>query len=122
MVADRDGVIMVTPLPGITEAKPGSAMRAFPGIKAVVVNDEGAPVERGESGFLTIQRPWPSMLRTLWQDDKRYIDTYWSRFGNEIYFAGDGARREPAPPRRDPAGRGAPLGQRPAPGCIAGDG
>jgi acetyl-CoA synthetase len=86
------GAIMVTPLPGITEAKPGSAMRAFPGINAVVVNDEGAPVERGESGFLTIQRPWPSMLRTLWHDDERYIDTYWSRFGNEIYFAGDGAR------------------------------
>jgi acetyl-CoA synthetase len=86
------GAIMITPLPGITEAKPGSAMRVFPGIKAVVVNDEGNPVERGESGFLTIQRPWPSMLRTLWRDDERYIDTYWSRFGNDVYFAGDGAR------------------------------
>jgi acetyl-CoA synthetase len=86
------GAIMITPLPGITESKPGSAMRAFPGIKPVVVNDEGNPVERGESGFLTIQRPWPAMLRTLWNDDERYVETYWSRFGNEIYFAGDGAR------------------------------
>ncbi|HSK96388.1 MAG TPA: hypothetical protein VK891_07220, partial [Euzebyales bacterium] len=60
--------------------------------KPVVVNDDGNPVERGESGFLTLQRPWPSMLRTLWNDDERYIETYWSRFGNEIYFAGDGAR------------------------------
>jgi acetyl-CoA synthetase len=67
-------------------------MRAFPGIKPVVVNDEGNPVERGESGFLTIQRPWPAMLRTLWNDDERYVETYWSRFGNEIYLAGDGAR------------------------------
>jgi acetyl-CoA synthetase len=86
------GAIMITPLPGITETKPGSAMRAFPGIKPVVVNDEGNPVERGESGFLTIQRPWPAMLRTLWNDDERYVETYWARFGNEIYFAGDGAR------------------------------
>jgi acetyl-CoA synthetase len=86
------GAIMITPLPGITAAKPGAAMRPFPGIKSVVVDDEGNPVERGESGFLTLQRPWPAMLRTLWEDDERYIDTYWSRFGKDVYFAGDGAR------------------------------
>jgi acetyl-CoA synthetase len=86
------GAIMITPLPGITESKPGSAMRPFPGIKPVVVDDEGNPIETGEAGFLTLQRPWPAMLRTLWNDDERYIDTYWARFGNEIYFAGDGAR------------------------------
>ena len=86
------GAIMITPLPGITESKPGSAMRPFPGIKSVVVDDGGNPIETGEAGFLTLQRPWPAMLRTLWKDDERYIDTYWARFGNEIYFAGDGAR------------------------------
>jgi acetyl-CoA synthetase len=86
------GAIMITPLPGITESKPGSAMRPFPGIKPVVVDDDGNPIETGEAGFLTLQRPWPAMLRTLWNDDERYIDTYWARFGNEIYFAGDGAR------------------------------
>ena len=83
---------MITPLPGITATKPGSAMRAYPGIKAVVVDDAGKPVEPGQGGYLTIQRPWPAMLRTIWGDDQRYIDTYWSRFGNETYFAGDGAK------------------------------
>jgi acetyl-CoA synthetase len=86
------GAIMITPLPGITAAKPGSAMRAFPGIKAVVVDEQGKPVARGSGGYLTIQRPWPAMLRTLWGDDERYRETYWSRFGNEVYFAGDGAK------------------------------
>ncbi len=86
------GAIMVTPLPGITEAKPGSAMRAFPGVKAVVVDERGKPVNPGGGGYLTLQRPWPAMLRTLWGDDERYRDTYWSRFGAEIYFAGDGAK------------------------------
>jgi len=86
------GAIMITPLPGITVAKPGSAMRDFPGVKSVVVDNRGKPVPPGGGGFLTLQRPWPSMLRTLWGDDERYVDTYWSRFGNEIYFAGDGAK------------------------------
>ena len=83
---------MITPLPGVTASKPGSAMRAFPGIKAVVVDDLGDPVKPGEGGYLTIQRPWPSMLRTIWGDDERYQETYWRRFGPEIYFAGDGAK------------------------------
>jgi acetyl-CoA synthetase len=86
------GGIMITPLPGLTHAKPGSAMRAFPGIKAVVVDEQGQPVERGQGGYLTIQRPWPGMLRTIWGDDQRYRDTYWSRFGPDVYFAGDGAK------------------------------
>jgi len=86
------GAIMITPLPGITAAKPGSAMRAFPGIHAVIVDAEGNPVERGGGGYLTLQRPWPAMARTIWGDDERYRETYWSRFGNEVYFAGDGAK------------------------------
>jgi len=86
------GAIMITPLPGITEAKPGAAMRAFPGIAPVVVDEEGNPAEQGSNGLLTLQRPWPSMLRTLWKDDERYVETYWSQFGNEVYVAGDGAK------------------------------
>ena len=87
------GAILITPLPGLTAAKPGSAMRAFPGIKAVVVDEQGEPVAPGGGGYLTLQRPWPSMLRTLWGDDERYRQTYWSRFGSrEVYFAGDGAK------------------------------
>ena len=86
------GAIMITPLPGITTCKPGSAMRAFPGVKAAVVGNDGKPVEPGGGGYLVLQRPWPAMLRTLWQDDERYRDTYWSRFGEDVYFAGDGAK------------------------------
>jgi acetyl-CoA synthetase len=86
------GGIMITPLPGLTATKPGSAMVPFPGIKAVVVDNSGEAVGPGGGGYLTLQRPWPSMLRTLWGDDERYVSTYWSRFGPEIYFAGDGAK------------------------------
>ena len=87
------GAIMITPLPGLTAAKPGSAMHAFPGVKAVVVDEQGEPVAAGGGGYLTLQRPWPSMLRTLWGDDERYRQTYWSRWGSkDIYFAGDGAK------------------------------
>ncbi|MDQ3709219.1 MAG: AMP-binding protein, partial [Actinomycetota bacterium] len=86
------GAIMITPLPGLTAAKPGSAMTAFPGIKAVVVDEQGKPVPAGGGGYLTLQRPWPSMLRTLWGDDERYRETYWSRFDDDVYFAGDGAK------------------------------
>jgi acetyl-CoA synthetase len=85
------GQIMITPLPGITVAKPGSAMQGFPGVKAVVVDDRGQAVEPGSGGYLTLQRPWPAMLRTLWGDDERYVQTYWSRFPG-VYFAGDGAK------------------------------
>ncbi|MGH8896192.1 MAG: acetate--CoA ligase [Egibacteraceae bacterium] len=86
------GQILITPLPGITATKPGAAMRPFPGVKAVVVDEQGQAVEPGGGGYLTLQRPWPAMLRTLWGDDERYVDTYWSRFGDEVYFAGDGAK------------------------------
>jgi len=86
------GGIMISPLPGITTLKPGSAMRPLPGIKAVVVDEAGNPVPNGGGGYLTLQRPWPSMLRTIWGDDDRYVSTYWSRFGDEVYFAGDGAK------------------------------
>ncbi|MFL6021990.1 MAG: acetate--CoA ligase [Marmoricola sp.] len=87
------GAIMISPLPGVTEAKPGSAMRAIPGITADVVNDEGASVPDGSGGYLVIREPWPSMLRTLWGDDERFKETYWSRFEG-MYFAGDGAKKD----------------------------
>ena len=87
------GSILISPLPGVTEAKPGSAMRAIPGIVADVVNDEGESVPDGSGGYLVIREPWPSMLRTLWGDDERFKDTYWSRFAG-MYFAGDGAKKD----------------------------
>jgi acetyl-CoA synthetase len=85
------GQLMISPLPGVTSCKPGSAMKALPGISAVVVDDLGKPVAKGEGGYLTLTRPWPAMLRTIWGDDQRYEDTYWSRFEG-VYFAGDGAK------------------------------
>ena len=87
------GAIMISPLPGVTSAKPGSAMRAIPGISADVVNDEGQSVPDGSGGYLVIREPWPSMLRTLWGDDERFKETYWSRFPG-MYFAGDGAKKD----------------------------
>ena len=84
------GAIMITPLPGITETKPGSATVAFPGISAEVLNDRGEPVS---AGYMTITKPRPSMLRTIYGDDQRYRDTYWSRWPN-TYFPGDGAKRD----------------------------
>ena len=87
------GGIMISPLPGVTATKPGSAMAPVPGISAIVVNDEGHPVGNGESGYLVIDKPWPAMLRTIFGDDERYKDTYWSRFAAQgYYFAGDGAK------------------------------
>ncbi|MFS2295646.1 MAG: acetate--CoA ligase [Actinomadura sp.] len=87
------GAIMISPLPGVTEAKPGAAMRPLPGIVADVVDDQGKPVPAGGGGFLVLKEPWPAMLRTIWGDDERYVKTYWSRFDN-LYFAGDGAKRD----------------------------
>jgi len=87
------GAIMISPLPGVTSAKPGSAMKAIPGIVADVVNDEGESVPDGSGGYLVIREPWPAMLRTLWGDDQRFKDTYWSRFAG-MYFAGDGAKKD----------------------------
>jgi acetyl-CoA synthetase len=86
------GAHMITPLPGVTTLKPGSAQRPFPGISAKVVDDEGNELTNDSTGLLVLTEPWPAMLRTIWGDDDRYVDTYWSRFGNRIYFAGDGAK------------------------------
>jgi len=87
------GAIMISPLPGVTATKPGSAMTSLPGISADVVDDQGASVPDGGGGFLVLREPWPSMLRTIWGDDQRFIETYWSRF-DAVYFAGDGAKRD----------------------------
>jgi acetyl-CoA synthetase len=84
------GAHMVNPLPGVTTTKPGSACGALPGISVELVDDEGRPVERG-GGYLTVTKPWPSMLRGIWGDPERYRATYWSRFEGR-YFAGDGAK------------------------------
>jgi acetyl-CoA synthetase len=85
------GAIMISPLPGVTATKPGSAMKPIPGISAKVVDDKAVPVPNGHGGFLILDQPWPSMLRGVWGEDQRYKDTYWSRFPG-IYFAGDGAK------------------------------
>ncbi|MET9860573.1 acetate--CoA ligase [Streptomyces smyrnaeus] len=87
------GGIMISPLPGVTEAKPGSAQVPLPGIAATVVDDEANEVPNGAGGYLVLTEPWPSMLRTIWGDDKRFLDTYWSRFEGK-YFAGDGAKKD----------------------------
>jgi len=87
------GSIMISPLPGVTECKPGSAMRALPGVVADVVDDQGNSVPPGGGGFLAVREPWPSMLRTIWGDDDRFVETYWSRFPG-LYFPGDGAKRD----------------------------
>jgi acetyl-CoA synthetase len=88
------GAIMITPLPGITATKPGSATHPFPGIKAEVWGEsDGEPVENGQ-GLLVILRPWPSMLRTLYKEDERFIETYFKRFGEEVYLVGDAARKD----------------------------
>ncbi|AXB45700.1 acetate--CoA ligase [Amycolatopsis albispora] len=87
------GAIMISPLPGVTAAKPGSAQRALPGISAKVVDDQAAEVGHGGGGYLVLDKPWPSMLRGIWGDNERYRETYWSRFADQgFYFAGDGAK------------------------------
>jgi acetyl-CoA synthetase len=85
------GAIMISPLPGVTATKPGSAMRPIPGISAKVVDDNGKPVGDGHGGYLILDQPWPSMLRGIWGEPERYQETYWSRWEN-TYFAGDGAK------------------------------
>jgi acetyl-CoA synthetase len=85
------GMILITPLPGVTTTKPGSATRPFPGIDTAVVNDRGEEVPPGGGGYLVLRRPWPAMLRGIYKDHDRFVETYWSRFPG-MYFAGDGAR------------------------------
>jgi acetyl-CoA synthetase len=87
------GMQMISPMPGVTAGKPGAAMKAIPGVEVEVVNDEAAPVPNGSGGYLVVTKPWPAMLRTIWGDDQRYLDNYWSRFPC-LYFAGDGAKKD----------------------------
>ena len=85
------GAIMISPLPGVTATKPGSAMRALPGISAKVVDEAGKEVANGHGGYLVLDQPWPSMLRGVWGEPERYRETYWSKYEG-LYFAGDGAK------------------------------
>jgi acetyl-CoA synthetase len=85
------GMILISPLPGVTRVKPGSATKPFPGIEAAVYDEHGNEVGPGGGGYLVLKRPWPAMLRGIYRDDERYRETYWSRYG-DVYFAGDGAR------------------------------
>ncbi len=87
------GMILITPLPGITTTKPGSATFPFPGIKADVVDEAGNSVPLGGGGYLVLERPWPAMLRGIYGDHDRYVETYWSRYPGR-YFAGDGCKRD----------------------------
>ncbi len=87
------GAIMISPLPGVTTLKPGSAQIPLPGIGADVVDDMAAPVPNGGGGYLVLTQPWPAMLRGIWGDPQRYAETYWSRFDG-LYFAGDGAKKD----------------------------
>jgi acetyl-CoA synthetase len=87
------GSIMISPLPGVTASKPGAAMRGLPGVGVDVVDEAGKSVPEGAGGYLTLTEPWPSMLRTIWGDDERFVKTYWSTYEG-VYFAGDGAKRD----------------------------
>jgi acetyl-CoA synthetase len=88
------GAILITPLPGLTDLKPGSATVPFPGIEADVFDERGASVPLGSGGYLVLKRPWPAIARTIWGDPDRYVETYFGRYGPETYVAGDGARRD----------------------------
>src|SRR3954470_4842118 len=85
------GMIMITPLPGVTTTKPGSATKPFPGVDAAIYNEQGDEVGPGGGGYLVLRKPWPAMLRGLYKEHDRYVETYWSKYG-DVYFAGDGAR------------------------------
>jgi acetyl-CoA synthetase len=85
------GMILITPLPGVTTLKPGSATKPFPGIDAAVYDEQGNEVGPGGGGYLVLRKPWPAMLRGIYGDDERYRETYWSKYA-DTYFAGDGAR------------------------------
>jgi len=89
------GCNMIAPVPGVVATKPGSCTRPLPGIDAAVVDERGEPIQSTDKGgHLVIRKPWPSMLRTIWGDDERYVDTYWAKFDNRYYVAGDSARRD----------------------------
>jgi acetyl-CoA synthetase len=88
------GAILITPLPGLTLLKPGSATNPFPGIQADVVDEQGASVPLGGGGYLVLRHPWPAIARTIWGDPDRYVQTYFGKYGPEVYLAGDGAKRD----------------------------
>jgi acetyl-CoA synthetase len=88
------GHIMITPLPGITALKPGSATQPFPGIEADIYDEQGRSVPAGHGGYLVLKRPWPGMFRTIYNDPDRYVETYFSRYDDRTYLAGDGAKRD----------------------------
>jgi acetyl-CoA synthetase len=88
------GAIMITTLPGIQDTKPGSAGTPLPGIEARVVQDKSGEDAGTEQGFLTLRRPWPAMLRTLYKEEDRFVEAYWSKYGTDVYFVGDAARRD----------------------------
>src|SRR4051794_6630904 len=87
------GAIMITTLPGLLDTKPGSGGKPLPGIEASVVRDDGSDAGT-EQGYLTLRRPWPSMLRTLYKEDERFVEIYWDKFGRDVYLVGDAARRD----------------------------
>jgi acetyl-CoA synthetase len=87
------GHIMISPLPGVVDAKPGSATRPLPGVDAAVVDDDGNELD-GEQGLLVLRRPWPGMLRTLYKEEERFKDTYYGKFGETTYFVGDASRKD----------------------------
>jgi acetyl-CoA synthetase len=88
------GGILITPLPGVTELKPGSATVPFPGIEADILDEAGNSVPRGSGGFLVVKKPWPGIFRTLWEDDERYVDAYFSKYEPSVYVVGDGAKQD----------------------------
>jgi acetyl-CoA synthetase len=88
------GMILITPLPGVTKLKPGSATRPFPGVEADVVNEEGKPLPPHNGGYLVLRKPWPAQFRTIYNDPDRYVQNYFSRFGSDVYVTGDGASRD----------------------------
>ena len=88
------GMILITPLPGITRLKPGSATRPFPGVDAEVFDEEGKPVEPNQGGYLVLRRPWPAQFRTIFGDPERYVEGYFSKYSKDVYLAGDGAKRD----------------------------
>ena len=85
---------MISPLPGITATKPGSCTNPLPGVVPAIVSEDGTPLEANQGGLLVMTQPWPHMLRTLYGDHDRFIETYFSKFDGKYYFAGDGARRD----------------------------
>jgi acetyl-CoA synthetase len=90
----ENGGILITPLPGLTTLKPGSATMPFPGNRPDILDEQGNPVPQGQGGYLVMTRPWPGMFRTLWEEDERYVSNYFAKYGPEVYFAGDGAKQD----------------------------